>query len=122
MEEKYGADQSYNQKFFDELRLEVLDRALDEPGAIVGRNDLDSRRKARFELRELRFDGIDGLERIFARAHDDDAAGDLSLTIKVGDSAPHLRANLDSGHIAQAHRDPGLGRRERDIAEVIQGL
>ena len=46
----------------------------------------------RGELREARLHGTDGLQRVFAEAHDDDAGGDVSLAVEVGEAPAKLGA------------------------------
>ena len=48
------------------------------------------------------------VQRILARAHHDDAAGDFALAVELGDAAAQLRADLDAGDVAQPHRDAGV--------------
>ena len=43
---------------------------------------------------KLSCDRGDGIKGIFSIAHNDNAAGDLTLTIEVGHGAAHLRPNL----------------------------
>src|SRR5207248_5089786 len=105
-----------------QLTREILHRALDESRAIVRGYDFDSGRQTRLQLRQLRFDGVDGFECVLARAHDDDAAGHFSLTVQVRDPAPHLGTHLHVRHVARAHGHPGIGRGEGDAAEVLERL
>src|SRR5437588_10795189 len=122
MRQEHGAHQRHNHQFLDELSAEVLDGTLDELGAVIGGHDLDSGRETRLQLRELGFYGVNGLQGILAGAHDDDAAGDLSVTVQVRDSAPHLGTDLHGGHVAHPNRDTGVSSRERDAAEILQRL
>ena len=41
---------------------------------------------------------------------------------ELGDAAAHFRADLDARDVAQAHRDAGVGRRQRNLAEVVERL
>ena len=120
MKEERRAHECDDEELLDQLTREILHRALDESRAIVRGDDFDTGRQARLQLRQLRFDGVDGFECVLARAHDDDAAGHLSLTIQVRDPAPHLGTHLHVRHVAQAHRHPGIGRGEGDAAEVLE--
>ncbi len=103
MEEEQEADERDDDEFLDELLLEVGDGAPDQARAIVGRNDLHSGGQAGLQLLELRLDGTDRFQRVLARSHDDDAAGDLAFAVQLGNPAAHLRADLNARHVAEAH-------------------
>ena len=122
MKQEHEADKCNDDEFLDELFLEVVHRALDKARTIVGRHDLHARREAGFKLLELGLHGVDGLQRILARAHHDDAARHLSLAVQLGDPASHFGTYLDPRHVAQAHRNAGVGRRQWNLAEVVERL
>ncbi len=122
VKEKRHAHERNDDEFLDQFLPQVVDRPLDEAGAVVGRHDLHARRQARLERLELRLDGLDCLQRVLPGAHDDHATGHLAFAVKLRDAAPHLRAHLDRRHVAQTHRDAGGGCRQRDLAEVVQPL
>ena len=65
---------------------------------------------------------VDGLQRILARAHHDEPARHLTLAVQLGDPTAHLRPDLDAGHVAQAHRNAGVARHQRNLAKVIERL
>ena len=105
------------------LSPQVVDRALDQPRAVVDRHDLARRRAGpASSARELRLDRGDRLQRILARAHHDDAAGDLAFAVEFGDAAPHLRTDLDARDVAQPHRHAGVAREQRNPAKVLERL
>ena len=113
-------DHRHHNELLDELVLKVGNRAFNQLRAVIGGNDFHARRQATLELLELGFDGLNGLQCIFAGAHDDDASSDFPVTIQLGDAAAHLRSDLNAGYITQAHGDALCGRTEWDIAEVLQ--
>ena len=47
VKQEHEADQRHDDEFLDQLVVEIVDRALDQAGAVVGRDDLDARRQAR---------------------------------------------------------------------------
>ena len=120
MKQEHETHHRDDDKFFEQLGGEVIDRAQYQFGAIVRRHDLDTRRQTGLQLFELGLHGGDGVERVFARAHDDDAARNFAFAVEFGDAAAHLRAGLDARHILQQHRHTGLAGRERNRAEVIE--
>ena len=122
MKQEGEAHQCHDDEPLDKLLLQIVDRALDEARPVVGRNDLDAGRQTRFERRELGLYRVDRLQRVLARAHDDDATGDLTLAVQLGNAAAHLRPHLDTGHVAQAHRHAGVGGHQGYLAEVVERL
>src|SRR5947208_9812088 len=118
MKQEHEAYERDDDELLDQLFLEVVHRALDKTRSIVGRYDLDPRGKTQFELLELGLHRVDCLQRILTRAHDDNAAGDLTLAVQLGNAAPHFGANLDACDVTQAHRDTGVGGHQRNLAEI----
>src|SRR5579872_1244696 len=100
MKEKDEAHQGDDRELLEELPLQVLDCPLDEARAVIGGDELNAPREARLERGEFGFHGGDGLERVLARAHDDDASGNLTLAIELGDATAHLGSELHPRHIA----------------------
>src|SRR3546814_8445744 len=86
-----------------------------------GGDDLDTRRQARLELRQLRLDRRDCCAGVLARAHHDHAAGDLALAVQLGDAAPDVGAELDRRDVTERHRNAARGRIERHAPEIVQG-
>src|SRR3546814_2280054 len=67
-------------------RFRSLDRAIDELRTIIDRHHLDAGRQAFPEVGELVLDRGDRFPRILARAQDHHAAGNLALTVQLGDA------------------------------------
>ena len=122
VEQEDEAHDCDDKELLEKLVAEVLDGALDQARAIVDRHDLHAPRQAALQVLQLGLDRSDRLERVLARAHDDDAAGGLALAVEFADAAPHLGADLHARHVTEAHRDPGVGRQQRHLAEIIQRL
>ena len=107
-------------ELLDQLVGEVVDRAVDQLGAVIGRDDLDPRRQAALQLGELAFTAV-GSARVLARAQDDDAAGDLALAVQLGHpGAAPARSARCHDRPASARRRGGLHAARR--AEVVRGL
>ena len=115
------AHQRDDDELLEQLERQVVDRALDQRAAVVGGDDLHALRQAGLQLGQARLHRLDRRLRVLARAQHDHAAGHLALAVELGDAAAHLRADLDRGHVAQAHRD-AAARGQRDVAEVVQRL
>ena len=50
------------------------------------------------------------------------AAGRLPLAVQFADAAPHLRAQLDAGNVAEAHRHTRGRSHDRNLAEIVKRL
>ncbi len=122
MEQEHAADERHHDEFLDELLLQVRDGALDEAGAVVRRDDLHPRRQAGLELLDLGLDRVDRLQRVLAGAHDDHAARHFALAVQLRDAAPHFGPHLHARDVAEPDRNATLGRRERDLAKIVERL
>ena len=122
MKQEQHADERNDDELLDQLFFEVFHRAFDQVRPVVDRNDLDPWRQARLEFLKFCFYSVDGLQRVLARAHHDDAAGNFALTVELGNAAPHFRADLDARHVTEPHRNTGIGRRQRNFSEVVERL
>ena len=100
MPQEQHAHQRHHDELLDQLVRQVLDRALDQPAAVVGRDDLHALGQAALQLGELRLHRGDGLLGVLARAQQHHPAGDFALAVQLGDAAPHLGPELDDGHVA----------------------
>ncbi len=122
MQQEEEAHDRHHDEFLDQLLLEVRDRAANELGAIVGRDDLHARGQSGLERLELRLHRLDRRQRVLALAHHDDAAHDLAFAVQLGDAAPHLGADLDARDVAQRDGRARLAHVERDRAEIVERL
>ncbi len=122
MEQEHAADESDNDEFLDELLLQVRDGALDEAGAVVSGDDLDTRRQAGLELLDPGLDRVDRLERILAGAHDDHPARHFALTVQLRDAASHFGSDLYARDVSETHRNAAIGRRQRNLSKVVERL
>ncbi len=64
--------------------------------------------------------GGEGFPCVLAAAQDHHAANGFALTVQLGDSTPHLRAELDARDITQSHRHSGSAELQRNLPEVVQ--
>ena len=91
------------------LSVTVEMARMDELRAVVGRDHLYPGRQRGFQLGQLGLHSLDDVERIFALAHDHDAADHVALPVVVGDAPPHLRAKRNRGHVLHRDRRAALG-------------
>src|SRR5581483_83183 len=91
--------------FLDESVLQVVDRTEDQLGTVVGADDFDSGRKARFQVVQLGFDTGDHVERVFPLPRDDDTGDGVALAVPVGNAAPQVGSEFDATHVLHAYRD-----------------
>ena len=103
MKEEDDVRERHENDFFGERVLQRLDRAVDQFAAIVEGLDRHARRQTRRDLRNLLFHALDHVMRVFAGAHDDDAADDFAA-IDIERAAPEIAADLDPRDIAQVNR------------------
>ena len=120
MEQENPANEGNNDELFDKLVFEIGDRALDQAGTVVGRDDFHARRQTRFQLLQLGLHRVDGFQRIFTRAHHNYATGDFAFTVQFRNPAPHFGAYLNARDIGQTYRYPGVGRHQWNLAEVVE--
>src|SRR5439155_11657542 len=112
----------HDDRFFDERMAQRIDGFADEPRAIVGRDDLHAWRHRMLDFLEFRLDPVNHVERVLAKAHDDDAADHFALAIELRDTTPNVWAEPHLGHVADA--DWGTARigAERDAFDIGHGL
>ena len=68
-------------------RCSVSMDCVDQPGAVVRRNDLHARRQRRANLRQLLLHAVDDIQRVHAVAHHHDAADGFAFALPIGDAA-----------------------------------
>ena len=79
-------DERDDDQLFDQRVLQVVDRAQDQLGAVVGGDHLDARRAAPGSISlSLAFTRSMTSQRVLALAHDDDAGDDVARAVQVGD-------------------------------------
>ena len=120
--QEQGADQGHDQELLQQLAGQVMDGPVDQARAVIGGDDLDAGRQALLQLGQLGLHRRDGRAGVLAGAQDHHAAGDLALAVEFGDAAPHFRADLDRGHVAEAHWDAAGRRLQRHGLEVLDRL
>ncbi len=106
MKEEQDADEGDDDDLLDELVFEELDAALDEPGPVVHRHDLDALGKTLLEFGKLGLHALDGLQGVLAEAHDHHAAGHVALAVEVREAPSQLRAEVDVRHLPEQYGAP----------------
>ena len=91
-----------------ERRLQVVDGAQDQIGAVVDGDDLDAGRQPRLDLPDLRLHPIDHIEGILAVAHDDDAGDHFALAVQVGRAAAQIGTDHHRPDVLDADGRTGL--------------
>src|SRR6266481_3260258 len=92
MEEEDNDDQADNDRLFDQIALQSLNRFLNQGRAVIARDHFYSWRERAFDLRKLLLDPIDDLECVEAVTHHDNAAHGLTLALPLGHAFPNIRA------------------------------
>ena len=120
MPEENEDDQAHDRHLEQELVPQVVDRALDEVGAVVGGDDTHAGGKRGLDLQQSLADPPDHLPGVFPMAHDHDPAHGVAEAVQVGHPA-HVRAEADLGHVPQEDgRAPVVGL-EHDLLQVLRG-
>ena len=73
-------------------RCKRLMESLNQPGAVISGDDLNSRRQRGRNLAELLLYAVDDIQRIHALTHDDDAADGFAFAVPLGDPFANIRA------------------------------
>ena len=118
MPEEDEDDDRDHDHLLGQLVLHRGDRAVDQLGAVVGRDHLDARGQRRLELLQLCLDARDDVERVLPIAHDDDAADHVALPVQVRDAAPQLRAQGHRPDIPDGNRG-AVHRLEHGALEIL---
>ena len=122
MHQKQHAHQRNDDEFLQQLVLEIVHRAFDQAAAVVGRHDFHALGQSGLELRKLLAHPLDDLQRVFAVAHHDDAAGHLALAVQLGEPAPQLGAQVHIGHVLHIDGRAVRIHADGDVADVVDGL
>ena len=104
VKQKDNAHQADDQKFFQQLKKEVVDGALNQARTVVNRDHFNAIGQARLQLGQLGLNAIDGFLGIFTETHHHDATNGLPFPVKLGNTAPHLWPHFDTGHILEQNR------------------
>ena len=103
----------------DERAAERVDRGLDQLGAVVRDQNLDTLRKSGLELGQPCLHGADHPQRVLAVAHDDDSADHLPFAVELDQAATHVRADLHGRDVFQVDRGTRIAHPQRDAAQVF---
>ncbi|MOA09837.1 hypothetical protein D3C78_1296920 [compost metagenome] len=120
MPEEDRADQGNDEEFLEQLVAEVFHGTVDQLATVVGGDDFHPGRQAALQLIQLGLDRGNGLAGVLAATQDHHAADCLTFTVELADASTHLRAQLDSRHIAECHRHAAGAEPKWNRAEVIQ--
>src|SRR5678815_247454 len=99
-----------------------MQRRIDQPRAIVERNDLNAfRQHAGIESVNFRLDGIKYARRILAFSHQDHACNDVVIAVLCGKALARYSADFHGADILNKHgRSVTLGN--YDVADIVSGL
>ncbi len=120
VEQEQHAHQHHDDELFDQLFPEGIDGPFDQCRTVVGLDDLDAFGQTFLELFQPLLDPLDGRQRVFAEAHDDDAADRLALAVELTDAAPEVGPEANPGHVADQYRHALGGGLERNVFQVVE--
>ena len=102
---------------------EIRQRVPDQPGAVVGRDELDALRAASVPTAaSLSCKRARDREHVAPLLHDGDAADDLSLAVEIGDAPPQVVADLQVADVAQVDRLACLVAADDEVLELVEVL
>ncbi len=88
------------------------------PAVVVGLDVHAGRQDAILpDVIDLRVDALEGRLRLAAVAHEDDALHHVGVVVVAHDAEPRREADVDVGHVPDAHRGALLGR-HHDVLDV----
>ena len=103
--EEDDADERDDDRLLDQLLLEVVDRALDQVGAVVGGDELDALGERGLDpLLDRLLDVLDDAVGVDAVADDHDPARDVALAVQLGHSPAHLRPEVHARDVLDEDR------------------
>src|SRR5512133_1946003 len=120
MPQKQNVGQRNKNDLLDQRMLESIDGVEDERAAIVEGDDANILRKARCNLGDLLFDGIDDVKGMGAVARHNDTA-DRLFAILVEESTAELGPQLHTRNITHIHWS-AIRRRDRNVFNVLELL
>src|SRR5207302_5739503 len=121
MPQEYQDDQHHGDDHLDNGNLQIADRAMDEFGTIVDRDDLHAFRQAGRNVRYFLLHAADHFHCVLAAAHHHDARNHFSLAVQIGDTAPQFRPFHHLTHVLDADSRAVGARRQHDVAELFRG-
>src|SRR5215472_15479161 len=104
VEQEPQADYADNERFQQQVALQSVDRFLNQRGAVVGRNYLNSRGQRWLNFGELLLDPIDDVERVQPIAHDNNPAYGLSFSLPFRNAFANIGTEGNTSHVSQQDR------------------
>src|SRR5438067_8377104 len=84
--------QTDDDRLFDQVALQRLNRFLNQRSAVIACDYLDSRRERALDLLQFLFHAVDNVESIQAIPHHDNAADSFALALPFGNAFSNIRA------------------------------
>ena len=92
VEQKHNNDQADDDRLFDQVSLQGLNRVLNQAGAVITRDHFNSRRQGGFDFRQFLFDAVDYIECVQAKAHHHNPADRFALSLPFRYTFSNVRA------------------------------
>src|SRR5215467_15113721 len=99
MPEKNDADQRDDDALFNQFFAQRRDGAANQIAAVVNRYNADTCRQRRLYLLNFLFYCIDDVECVFAVAHHDDAANNLTASVELSHTTPDVAAKVNVSNV-----------------------
>src|ERR1043166_1898742 len=114
-------NESHNNAFLNQFFAQGADGTFDQLAPVVGRDQLDSLGKGRFDLLQFLLDSLDDSQGVFAIPHDDDAPDHLAFPVQFRHPAPQIGTEMHSGDIFDENGG-SLLRFEGDVLDVLDAF
>ncbi len=90
MKQEHDDDDANDDRLFQQIALQRLDRILNQPGAVVPRNQFHSRWQRSLDLGKLLLHPVDHVKSVQPVAHDDDAANGFAPNVWAKRNSPQI--------------------------------
>src|SRR5664280_1942994 len=100
MKQEYDADRAHGQREFDYLFFKGRDRIMNEVRPVISDNNLYPLWQAWLDiiLKFLLY-AFDDIQHILPEPHDDDASSHFAFAVKLSNTSPNFRPELNAGNV-----------------------
>src|ERR1700728_3720887 len=109
MKEENDDDEADDDRFFEQIAFQRVDRFLNKSRPIIPGDNFDSRRQSLLNLCELLLDPVDNGEGVLAIAHYDDATDRLSVAVPLSGTFAKIGPQADDAQVPDQHRCAVVG-------------
>src|SRR6266511_1305269 len=108
MKQEHETDEGDHHALLDQRSLEGLDGAVDQIGSVIDGLNRYALRQARRDFGDAILHICDDRKRVLAEALNRNPGNNLAFSVELGDAAPLVGCELDTGHVFQQHRHAAI--------------